>query len=489
MVSPSDAIALTPLPDEPLLTVISIVYNHEKLVERSIESVLAQDWPHDRFQYVMVDDGSTDRTPDVVARYGDQVHYIRQENQGVIAAVNRAIEEARGDVIAGCSGDDEWPAGRARRQIDFLHEHPDVGLVYGDMEVIDEESRTIAPSFYAMNRLEMRRGRPLGRLLKDNFVSGGSCMLRGQLKPVFHPIPPEAAWEDWWWAWSIARVADIDYVTDPVYRYRMHSGNFSFGVDAERQVEITRMTLDFRRWMLGQLRPGDATPHEVLEGARNYVGFAASVAAATRQPLSALAVASGDGGEHARANLSEAASALALGDVETAVAAAAHAISADPASTEALELLTHAAQTPPAPSPIDNARGFRVVADADELVERPELLRAYGSRFSGWDDATLVILALGWTEERLAGELAGVVAAAAVDGDDSADMLAAPVTEHQREQAMSAADAVLSDRADARDEPPCFGAADADALRALAERRWAGLGALASAEPTPGNPR
>src|ERR1051326_9104660 len=90
----------------PSITAIIAVYNGAELIQRSIDSVLAQTRPAD--ELIVVDDGSTDRTGEIVQSYGSRVRYIRQNNSGVSTARNRAAKEAKSEWIAFLDHDDEW---------------------------------------------------------------------------------------------------------------------------------------------------------------------------------------------------------------------------------------------------------------------------------------------------------------------------------------------------------------------------------------------
>lgn len=108
------------------MTISAVIpaYNCEKYIARSIDSVLNQTRPVN--EIIVVDDGSTDHTAQIVKSYGDQVRYIYQENAGVSAARNTGIQAASCDWIAFLDADDEWLPAYLDRQIRVLQEHPDL---------------------------------------------------------------------------------------------------------------------------------------------------------------------------------------------------------------------------------------------------------------------------------------------------------------------------------------------------------------------------
>ncbi|HEY3020638.1 MAG TPA: glycosyltransferase [Solirubrobacteraceae bacterium] len=381
--------------DLPLVSCIVITHQFERFVGRALDSVFAQEWPEERLDVVVIDDGSTDRTPEIVARYGDRVNYVRKPNEGLMPSVNRGLAEARGDYLTFVSGDDEVCPERIRAQLDVLAARPEVGLVYGDMEVIDDESKLLHVSFARALKAQPQVGRVFGHLLTRNFVSGGAAMVRGSLKSRFWPAPPEVAWEDWWMALKVAEVAELAYLDAPIYRYRLHGNNMNFGVQGERYLKLLQTELPFRRWLLR----GGGIDHSAAgigwqRGALVTLDQdAMKVATVTGLWLDELLEVSEDDRLAADA-------ALAAGDPLTA---AGH----DPG-----HLGARAALEIPEAVPIALAtRGDVTLALVDELVARPELLERYLAEVGPDDDATLVIYAPGRDEHAALAQLGPAVQA------------------------------------------------------------------------------
>ena len=91
---------------KPLVTVLISAYNYGHFIEEAIDSVLAQDYPNDRLEILVVDDGSTDDTTERVRKYGSRIQYIHKPNGGQASAFNFGFERASGDVIAISDADD-----------------------------------------------------------------------------------------------------------------------------------------------------------------------------------------------------------------------------------------------------------------------------------------------------------------------------------------------------------------------------------------------
>ena len=389
----------------PVVSIVMATYNFERFLARAIESALAQDYPADALDIVVIDDGSIDSTPQVVAPYLDRVRYIRKPNGGLLTTVNRGLAEARGEFISLLSGDDEFLPGKTRMQVDFLLAHPEVGMVYADLEVVDDNGATLQPSLWRAGKLQPVRGRAFGPLLTRNVVSGGAMMFRSSLKPVFHPIPDSAAWEDWYISLKIASVAEIDFIPEAVYRYRYHGDNMNLGAKGEKMAGLLRTELVFRRSLLAELSPGLVTVPELMSGWTALNGTVSTLANLTGEPLEALIAVSDEEREHSR-------QLVAAGPPEPFRLV--NALALDPWNAAAQAALT-AVLNPPR---LEGVRSFAVLAFADELAAAPEMLHAYAGCFSGSDYATLVVAG-----EDFSG-LAAALADAGLDGEDGPDLLA-----------------------------------------------------------------
>lgn len=127
----------------PLVSVIMPAYNAERYIGEAIQSVLAQtlaDW-----ELIIVDDGSTDHTAEIVRRFEDpRIRYVYQENSGPYLSRNRGIELAGSPHIAFLDADDLFLPRKLAWQVEVLEKEPEAGLVAGGHHVIDSEGRLLA---------------------------------------------------------------------------------------------------------------------------------------------------------------------------------------------------------------------------------------------------------------------------------------------------------------------------------------------------------
>lgn len=125
--------------EDPLVSVVIPTYNRQNLVRDAIRSVVEQ--TYDRWELVVVDDGSTDDTEDVVRSYADpRIAYVENTGpQGPAAARNKGVEVTSGSYLAFLDSDDIWRPGKLRVQVDFMETNPRVGIVGGGCIFVDQQ--------------------------------------------------------------------------------------------------------------------------------------------------------------------------------------------------------------------------------------------------------------------------------------------------------------------------------------------------------------
>jgi hypothetical protein len=245
----------------PLVSVVVCAYNYARYLPAALESALAQRYAP--LEVVVVDDGSTDETPAVLAAYGDRIRVVRQPNAGLTAATMRGIAEARGEVLALLDADDIWHPDKLAHQVALLQARPEVGLVATDMELMDGDGVTFAPSYFRHHDLRPVRGRALGRLLQQNAVPAPTIAVRRSMLGHVLPIDPVAWCQDWWLALKTAEIAEVDVVDLPLVRYRIHADNMCGDASGERYLPTLRKDNLFRRWMLGHLDLAGVAPADL----------------------------------------------------------------------------------------------------------------------------------------------------------------------------------------------------------------------------------
>lgn len=202
---------------EPRVSAIITAYNGAAYVADAIESILAQSRRVD--EIVVIDDGSTDNTSDIVARYEPYgVRCIRQENRGLPSARNRGIRETSGELIAFLDCDDVWLKEKNALQVAYLLAHPDVALVAGHVWWWDP----IADKRW-LGRLGTNASRVRRELLVDNCVGNASgVLLRRSVLERSGTFDPSEVWAEDWELWMrIAAHGKIGFIDRPLIVYRV----------------------------------------------------------------------------------------------------------------------------------------------------------------------------------------------------------------------------------------------------------------------------
>lgn len=144
--------------NEPLVSIITPSYNQADFLRATINSVLDQDYP--RIEYIIVDGGSSDGSVEIIKEYQDRISWwVSEKDQGQTDAINKGFERATGELFAWINSDDVLRPQAVSEAVKFMSENPEVGLVYGDLNFIDQNGITIG-SFNAKQTSykRLRRG-------------------------------------------------------------------------------------------------------------------------------------------------------------------------------------------------------------------------------------------------------------------------------------------------------------------------------------------
>src|SRR5271165_2805562 len=113
----------------PFVSILIDTYNHERFIEEAVQSVLSQDFPAGEREIVVVDDGSTDRTPEILSKFASQIRVLRKPNGGQASAFNHGIPQCRGELIAFLDADDWWAPDKLSQVVKAMAVEPEVGFV------------------------------------------------------------------------------------------------------------------------------------------------------------------------------------------------------------------------------------------------------------------------------------------------------------------------------------------------------------------------
>jgi len=206
-----------------LISVIIPMKNAEPFVRAAVESVLAQQGVE--LEVIVIDDGSTDRSADVVRQITDpRVRLILGPRRGISAAFNAGMAEARGEFLARCDADDLYPPDRLNWQLDFLQQRPDIGAVSGSFATMDQHGKSVVErrgDGSAMDVTEeLRRGQGRSHvcayLFRADLLRGlGGC------REFFVTA------EDVDLQLRLSEITRIWHDPRPAYRYRLHDASIT----------------------------------------------------------------------------------------------------------------------------------------------------------------------------------------------------------------------------------------------------------------------
>jgi glycosyltransferase involved in cell wall biosynthesis len=241
-----------------LISVVIPAYNAQHSLRTTLDSVLAQTWPH--IEVIVVDDGSTDQTPALLSSYGDRIQALRQVNGGLASARRTGVAAARGHWIALMDADDLCRPERLAVQARVLQRWPDVVLCCSDFDAFDEQGTVHlanARHYYtsidrapagmqslleqaealdltgclpgqARTSTRVWLGRAYRALAHGNFVHPPTIMFRRELLEQVGTFDPEAgSMCDWDWISRVAQAGPIAFVERPLLDYRLSATQMS----------------------------------------------------------------------------------------------------------------------------------------------------------------------------------------------------------------------------------------------------------------------
>jgi len=201
-----------------MITVIIPAYNQSHYLAGAIESVLAQDY--EDWECIVVNDGSTDSTAEVVKTYQDQrIHYIHQQNAGLSAARNTGIRNARGKYLSFLDSDDLFAKNKLSLLMNVFYNNPEIALVSGNTELIDQNGIAIERKFDPVLPADN------SQLLLGNPLHVGSVLLKRswQEKVGFFDTRLRS-YEDWdYWLRLALHNAKFVCIPEVVSFYRFHT--------------------------------------------------------------------------------------------------------------------------------------------------------------------------------------------------------------------------------------------------------------------------
>ncbi len=220
----------------PKVSVLLGVLNQESYLPACIESVLSQTFSD--FEFIILNDGSTDRTWEIIQDYAKKDSRIRPysfpKKQGIAVGCNFTVDKAAGEYLARMDGDDIWNPEKLERQIQYLEQHPECGVCFSQADIIDGDGKVVQGADCGfMDQLFAQQNRSQSQWLKDLFCLG-NCLLHSSsvirsssLKQVagyrnaFRQLPDFDLWM------QLIQVSEFYVLPEKLLRYRWYAQNTS----------------------------------------------------------------------------------------------------------------------------------------------------------------------------------------------------------------------------------------------------------------------
>jgi glycosyltransferase involved in cell wall biosynthesis len=199
----------------PLVSIVTPSYNQGRYLEATIRSVLEQDYP--RIEYLIIDGGSTDDSIEIIRNYAHRLAYWSSEaDRGQTDAINKGFERAQGDILAWLNSDDLYHPGAVSQVVAFLHDHQEVGMVYGDADYIDVSGKVIGHFPAAQTDYKRLRRGYVHIPQQAAFFRARLWRMVGPLDPSFYFAMDYDLWV------RIATIAPIRYHPRTWASFRLH---------------------------------------------------------------------------------------------------------------------------------------------------------------------------------------------------------------------------------------------------------------------------
>lgn len=237
------------MPDLPRISIITPSFNQAQYLEKTILSVLGQNYPN--LEYMIVDGGSTDGSVDIIRKYSSCLSWwVSETDHGQAEAINKGFSRVTGDLVAWLNSDDMYLKGTLQAVVQAFEENPQCGMVYGDVLSLDGEDHPINVQRFGPRSLE--------ELMSFQIIGQPSVFMRrsilekaGYLDPQFHFLLDHHLWL------RTAHAAPL-YSSGQVWsaaRFHADAKNIAqarrFGEEAFRMIEWMRTTPDFSQLLAG----------------------------------------------------------------------------------------------------------------------------------------------------------------------------------------------------------------------------------------------
>jgi glycosyltransferase involved in cell wall biosynthesis len=226
---------------KPFVSVLIDTYNHESFIEQAIESVLGQDFAVSEREIIVVDDGSTDKTLEILRKYEPRIRVLPKSNGGQASAFNFAIPHCRGEIVSFLDGDDWWAQDKLTHVVNAMEANPNVGIVGHGIVTVQRDG--VQRSEVLREHFQFQANSLAGAHLfrrRGAFLGTSRMTMRAELLRRIGHVPEQIKIQADEYLFTLACVLMVAYVLPCALTfYRMHDQN-GFQVDTFNQTRLCR---------------------------------------------------------------------------------------------------------------------------------------------------------------------------------------------------------------------------------------------------------
>lgn len=220
-----------------MVSVVIPCFNSEKWIKETLESVFNQSYRS--IEVIVVDDGSTDKTKEIVCSFGETIKYIAQSNQGPSIARNVGIREANGKYIAFLDSDDLWESDKLYKQVQYLEENQNTALVFSNVTVVNQNGEYLYTHFNKVpeNKKDLIKAFFLGKIGMNTPTILARKSAVNNVGGFEESLPVR---EDHYFLMSMAERYTIHHFQEPLVKRRINETSMTQSVKAEKLYTLNK---------------------------------------------------------------------------------------------------------------------------------------------------------------------------------------------------------------------------------------------------------
>lgn len=230
------------------VSIVVVSYNQEKFIKQTLDSIVNQKHSY-TWELIVCDDASKDSTPDIIKEFSKKekniIPILRKENLGVVNNFFDGVSKCKGEYIMVCGGDDYFLPGKIENQIEFFDKHPNIGLIHGDLKVIDEKGSLL---YYSRGEKKVNYQE---LLIKNQIKTPTIAIRKSELNRYINDVnPTKRGWmiEDRPLAIWFAIESKIEYLPGLCTAYRIVKGSLTHPISSKKLISYINSSFDVNKY-------------------------------------------------------------------------------------------------------------------------------------------------------------------------------------------------------------------------------------------------